>query len=236
MVFRLVDTKVDEMNAEQAVESLKEERPDLYGKDVYATRLYLLTGEIEARDCLEEWFDGATDFKISKGASRSINQANDESSPIFLGNTRTNQFMREILKEDGNICIFKYTTSSSAWWRSETQLQKRSRACEPVVQKAPSSLVKLSYFVNQPQHGVFAVVTRIRESFWGRRCHDDLLRLYMFPRASCANPYRRRGDVERRRRWQRPALFLPSDDFSYCVGVEIVVDGGMTQLVNPQLA
>lgn len=148
MVFRLVDTKVGEMNAEQAVESLKEERPDLYGKDVYATRLYLLTGEIEARDCLEEWFDGATDFKISKGASRSINQADiDESSPILLGNTRTNQYMREILKEDGNICIFKYTPSSSAWWRSETQLQKRSRACEPVVQKAPSSLVKLSYCV-----------------------------------------------------------------------------------------
>lgn len=148
MVFRLVDTKVSEMNAEQAVESLKEERPDLYGKDVYATRLYLLTGEIEARDCVEEWFDGATDFKISKGASRSINQADiDESSPILLGNTRTNQFIREILKEDGNICIFKYTPSSSAWWRSETQLQKRSRACEPVVQKAPSSLVKLSYCV-----------------------------------------------------------------------------------------
>lgn len=210
MVFRLVDTKVDEMNAEQAVESLKEERPDLYGKDVYATRLYLLTGEIEARDCLEEWFDGATDFKISKGASRSINQADiDESSPIFLGNTRTNQFMREILKEDGNICIFKYTPSSSAWWRSETQLQKRSRACEPVVQKAPSSLVKLSYFVIS--HNM--VSSRLSQEFANPSGegagHDDLLRLYTFPRASCANPYRRRGDVERRRRWQRPLYFYP---------------------------
>jgi len=43
-------------------------------------------------------------------------------------------------------------------------------------------------------------------------------------------PMRRRGKPEE---MARAALFLASDDSSYCLGVELVVDGGMTQLVNP---
>ena len=41
---------------------------------------------------------------------------------------------------------------------------------------------------------------------------------------------RRRGTPEE---MAKAALFLASDDSSYCLGSEIVVDGGMTQLVNP---
>ncbi len=43
-------------------------------------------------------------------------------------------------------------------------------------------------------------------------------------------PLRRRG---RREEMAKAALFLASDDSSYCLGSEILVDGGMTQLVNP---
>lgn len=43
-------------------------------------------------------------------------------------------------------------------------------------------------------------------------------------------PVRRRGTPEE---MAKAALFLASDDSSYCLGSEIVVDGGMTQLVNP---
>jgi NAD(P)-dependent dehydrogenase (short-subunit alcohol dehydrogenase family) len=43
-------------------------------------------------------------------------------------------------------------------------------------------------------------------------------------------PVRRRGRPEE---MARAALFLASEDSSYCLGVELVADGGLSQLVNP---
>ena len=44
-------------------------------------------------------------------------------------------------------------------------------------------------------------------------------------------PLRRRGTPEE---MAKAMLFLASDDSSYCLGMELMPDGGMTQLVNPQ--
>lgn len=43
-------------------------------------------------------------------------------------------------------------------------------------------------------------------------------------------PMRRRGKPEE---MAKAMLFLASDDSSYCLGMELIADGGMTQLVNP---
>jgi NAD(P)-dependent dehydrogenase (short-subunit alcohol dehydrogenase family) len=47
---------------------------------------------------------------------------------------------------------------------------------------------------------------------------------------TAAIPMRRRGRAEE---MARAALFLACEDSSYCLGIELVADGGMTQLVNP---
>jgi NAD(P)-dependent dehydrogenase (short-subunit alcohol dehydrogenase family) len=44
-------------------------------------------------------------------------------------------------------------------------------------------------------------------------------------------PFGRRGTPEE---MARGMLFLASDDSSYCLGSELMIDGGMTQLVNPR--
>jgi NAD(P)-dependent dehydrogenase (short-subunit alcohol dehydrogenase family) len=45
-------------------------------------------------------------------------------------------------------------------------------------------------------------------------------------------PMKRRGTPQE---MAKAALFFASDDSSYCLGSELMVDGGMTQLVNPYL-
>jgi NAD(P)-dependent dehydrogenase (short-subunit alcohol dehydrogenase family) len=44
-------------------------------------------------------------------------------------------------------------------------------------------------------------------------------------------PVRRRGTPEE---MAKAMLFLASDDSSYCLGMELMCDGGLTQLVNPK--
>lgn len=43
-------------------------------------------------------------------------------------------------------------------------------------------------------------------------------------------PLRRRGTPEE---VAKAILFMASDDSRYCLGSELMVDGGLTQLVNP---
>jgi NAD(P)-dependent dehydrogenase (short-subunit alcohol dehydrogenase family) len=43
-------------------------------------------------------------------------------------------------------------------------------------------------------------------------------------------PLRRRGTPEE---MAKAALFFASDDSGYCLGSELVVDGGLSQIVNP---
>jgi NAD(P)-dependent dehydrogenase (short-subunit alcohol dehydrogenase family) len=43
-------------------------------------------------------------------------------------------------------------------------------------------------------------------------------------------PMKRRGTAEE---MAKAMLFLASDDSTYCLGIELVADGGLTQLVNP---
>ncbi len=43
-------------------------------------------------------------------------------------------------------------------------------------------------------------------------------------------PLRRRGRPEE---IAKAILFMASDDSSYCVGAELMVEGGLSQLVNP---
>jgi hypothetical protein len=99
-VTRYLDINHDQTqtNREIALQELRTRRPDAYKQDLHPSYLYLLSGEIAARDCIEEWFESVAGIKAQGKIVRRITSPDiAQSSPILLGNLRTNSFMRNIL-------------------------------------------------------------------------------------------------------------------------------------------
>jgi len=100
-VTRYSDINQEDTDSRKALEKLKQLHPDDFKESLECSHSYLPSGEIFARQRLEEWFDQAAGIKIRNLVSRHMNgQELAETSPILLGNTRTNRFIREILKSE----------------------------------------------------------------------------------------------------------------------------------------
>src|SRR5437763_5031345 len=100
-VTRYLDINHDQTqtNREIALQELRSKRPKAYKERLHPSYLYLLSGEIAARDCLEDWFETVAGVKVQGRIGRRITSPEiAQSSPILLGNLRTNSFMRNILE------------------------------------------------------------------------------------------------------------------------------------------
>ncbi len=171
MVFRFVDINKDETDSGTALAALERDHPDLYNEGVYVSHLYLLRGEIEARDCIQEWFYNNAHIQIRKGVSHMMQQSDiDESSPILLGNPRTNQFIREIFKNDSQLLQIRMNPGAFGTVAlHHSTLKKASDEEKRLLSRKPAILLqrngKVISLPDQPprdrERDVFAVVTRI---------------------------------------------------------------------------
>jgi hypothetical protein len=161
-VFRFADMTEDDAESEEAIRILQTQHEQLYAQEVYASRTYMLSGEIEAHDYINEWFETAAARKTSRRISRSTVQAEiNDSSPILLGNTRTNRFMRKIVKDEGTSQNFRVSPDRfgivevhHATTREEDLLRNEFASN---IRPGSGTIV----LEDDPRGDVFAVVTRI---------------------------------------------------------------------------
>jgi hypothetical protein len=165
MVFRFVDININEVDPDRALETMKRDHPNFCSEGVYATHLYLLTGEIEARDYIDDWFLDVASVKISKGVSRSIVSSQhsdiDESSPILLGNTRTNHLMKEMLRNESERLQFR--VDPDRFGLVEVHNAKTHEA-QRLRLRYPGNILREGeplVLCDQPLGVVFAIVTRL---------------------------------------------------------------------------
>ena len=171
MVFRFVDINKDETDSQTALAALERDHPGLYNKNVYVSHLYLLRGETEARDCIQEWFSNMARLAIGKAISHQMKQAEiDESSPILLGNPRTNPFMREILENDGQHLQIRMETPdfgvvalrhSSAQSAADEEGRLRMRKPALILRRRRNEIVLPDQPPRERERDVFAIVTRM---------------------------------------------------------------------------
>ncbi len=100
-ITRYVDINLDhaQMTREIALEALKSRRPAEYKEELYPSYLYLLSGEVAARDYIAEWFEAVAGVKTQSRITRRLASPEiAQSSPVLLGNLRTNSFIRSFLE------------------------------------------------------------------------------------------------------------------------------------------
>jgi len=100
-ITRYLDINHDQtqFSRETALQELKEQRPGAHKEGLYPSFLYLLSGEVAARDYIEEWFASVAGVKAQARIARRMTTAEiAQSSPILVGNLRTNSFMRNVLQ------------------------------------------------------------------------------------------------------------------------------------------
>ena len=75
--------------------------------------LYLVSSEVEAADKLSEWFEENDGRKVERKISRKIGDEIFKTSPVLLGTTRTNRYVRKFLEEsatDLHRFSYRFTT------------------------------------------------------------------------------------------------------------------------------
>lgn len=162
-VTRYLDINHDQTQTDRelALNELKTKRPGAYKAKLHPSYLYLLSGEVAARDCIQNWFETVAGIKATGRIGRRVTSPEiAQSSPVLLGNLRTNSFMRNILESACGEHLdyrlepegFGRIVVRNPHQREKELLAKKGRARDDslVLESAPEA--------NQD---VFGVVTRI---------------------------------------------------------------------------
>jgi len=98
-VFRWFDVNFDDPARELAMKTLHEKHPETKNEDLHPSYLYVLSGEINARQYIREWFEDVAGISVPALNSRRSNSTIISSTcPILLGNPQVNSLMRHLLQ------------------------------------------------------------------------------------------------------------------------------------------
>ncbi len=100
-VTRYLDINHDQpqTDRELALNLLRTKRPAAYKQNLHPSYLYLLSGEVAACQAIEAWFETVAGTRAQGRIGRRLTPPEiAQSSPVLLGNLRTNSFMRSILE------------------------------------------------------------------------------------------------------------------------------------------
>jgi hypothetical protein len=95
-VTRFMDTNIDSPSLTGSIEELKKKHLDFYKENLVAGHQYLDIGSFLATEKIRTWFSDNSDKALKVQLSyESPSKKLLNSSPIFIGSTRTNAFLRD---------------------------------------------------------------------------------------------------------------------------------------------
>ncbi len=167
-VTRYLDINHDQTQTDRevALNELKAKRPKVHKPKLHPSYLYLLSGEVAARDCIQNWFEIVAGVKAQARIGRRVTSPEiAQSSPVLLGNLRTNSFMRNILESSygehldyrvdpegfGKITIRKVR---------EQEKEVLGRHCKSCIRETQGENLLLES-ASEANRDVFGIVTRI---------------------------------------------------------------------------
>jgi hypothetical protein len=163
VVLRFWDINRDETSRADALAALAQQHPfvlEYFREGLFPSYLYLLSGEVGARDQIADWFDAHGHPRPTTWKSRQLPGGIEGKSPILLGKPSVNRYMQT---------VFDAPTAQHLGMRHDqrlgcTRLAAVTPAEEAVLRRHGARVTRAGeacLLDDDPQSEVYGVVTRI---------------------------------------------------------------------------